>query len=65
MGTSPYNFLLNYRMTLAAKQLLLEEKVTEVAYAVGYLDSKSFARAFKKVHHLSPSKYKASVKRMP
>lgn len=65
VGTPPYNFLLNYRMTLAAKQLLLKQKVTQVAYSVGYVDTKSFARAFKKVHHVSPSQYRESVPKIP
>ena len=48
-----------------AKRLFREysENVAEVAQKLGYNDSAYFARAFRRVTHLSPTEYKKSVKK--
>lgn len=54
-GTSPYQYLLRRKMTLAA-EFLIEHGglVKEVAERVGYDDPYHFSRNFKAVHGISP-----------
>lgn len=57
-GASPKQYLLNYRMSIAAS--LLRNKnipVSVVAYSVGYSDIFTFSKMFKKHFGISPAKY--------
>lgn len=54
-GTSPYQYLLRRKMTLAAEYLLEHGGlVKEAAERVGYEDPYHFSRNFKAVHGISP-----------
>ena len=55
-GTSPYQYLLRKKMTLAA-ELLVDQGclVKEAAQRLGYTDPFHFARCFKAVHGVPPS----------
>jgi len=55
-GTSPYQYLLRRKMTLAAEWLVESgQTVKETAAAVGFSDPYHFSRCFKTVHGTSPS----------
>ncbi len=58
MNTTPYNVIVQIRMTQAA-QLLKEGKlnISEIAFEVGYQELSNFSRAFKKFHNISPRDY--------
>jgi len=55
---SPNEFIRNVRFKLACK-LLVERKltITEVAYELGFSDSRYFSTVFKKEIGMSPSEY--------
>lgn len=56
-GTSPYNYVLQRRMKLAAS--LLEKNIpTDVALQCGFPDLASFSKAFKKMYRIAPSVYR-------
>lgn len=57
-GQNFRDYVLNARTDLARK-LLLEHRlsISEIAYATGYQDYRSFSRAFKNVTGISPSDY--------
>ena len=57
-GQNFRDYVLNARTDLARK-LLLERRlsISEIAYATGYQDYRSFSRAFKNVTGISPSDY--------
>ena len=55
-GTSPYQYLLRRKMTLAAEYLIERGGlVKEAAERVGFADPYHFARCFKLVHGVTPS----------
>jgi len=57
-GKTPYQYLIEIRIT-KAQQLLKEGKiVSEVCFAVGFESLSSFASLFKKVAGISPSSYR-------
>lgn len=58
-GQTPYNYLLNVRIT-HAKEYLTKTKmsVTEVAYSVGFSSLERFSEMFKQVTGLSPLAYR-------
>lgn len=60
-GYTPQQYLINYRMKIA-KTLLKKENhpVQQVAFMVGYSDSFTFSKAFKKIVGLSPTEYRDS-----
>ncbi|TDC28033.1 AraC family transcriptional regulator [Streptomyces sp. 8K308] len=60
VGEPPLTYLTDWRMTLAA-DLLTESAATvgAVARQVGYADAFGFSAAFKRVHGVSPSEYRA------
>ena len=50
VGTGPLNYLLRWRMQLAAKRLLAgKESVNTIALSLGYESESSFGNAFKRV----------------
>jgi len=59
VGTPPMQYLANWRMQVAANQLLsTTDSVTLVANAVGYDSEAAFSRAFKKVLGVPPSEWR-------
>jgi AraC-like DNA-binding protein len=59
VGTPPMQYLTNWRMQVAAGQLLsTTDSVTVVANAVGYDSEAAFSRAFKKVVGAPPSEWR-------
>lgn len=63
-GTSPYQYLLRRKMTLAA-ELLVDQGclVKEAAQKLGYSDPFHFARCFKAVHGVPPSSIRGLASR--
>lgn len=55
---SPYEFITTYRLKQAASLLKSGQRVTEVAYAVGFANAQSFSIAFKKQFGQSPTEFK-------
>ena len=61
MKVSPQEFLMNFRMERARGLLRYTDRpVGEIAEEVGYADSMSFSKAFKKRFHLTPSEFRNS-----
>lgn len=59
MGISPIAYLNNYRLSIAANELLNTQKsITEIADSVGINDPVYFNKLFRKTYQLSPSKYR-------
>lgn len=55
IGTSPQEFLINYRMIKATELLKLTSlSVADIGKAVGYDNQLHFSRAFKKIYGVSP-----------
>ena len=58
MGISPKQYLVRYRMSLAAKLMTENQKsVSVAAYSVGYPDIFSFSKMFKRCYGVSPQEY--------
>ena len=58
-GTSPYHFLLNYRMRQVAMRLATShEPVSALAYDAGFGDLSTFNNRFRKVFGVSPRAYR-------
>jgi len=56
---SPYQYLMQLKMTAAAVRLQREDKlVKQIAYELGFSDPFHFSRAFKKVFGLSPAAFR-------
>jgi AraC-like DNA-binding protein len=61
VGTPPMQYLANWRMQLAAGQLIsTTDSVVAVANRVGYESEAAFSRAFKKLVGVSPSHWRRS-----
>ncbi len=58
-GIPPQKYVVKARISKAIAYLMNGEKIYHIAYKVGYDNSKSFARAFKRETGLSPQDYKA------
>lgn len=58
-GTSPYRYILNYRLN-AAKKFLSDtnETIDEISAKCGFSDTSSFIRAFKKQEKIPPLAYR-------
>ncbi len=55
VGSSPQQFLINYRMVKAAEMLkLTNQSVKDIGMMVGYPNQLHFSRAFKSVYGMSP-----------
>lgn len=62
-GMSPFKYILGCRMEKAKEYLALRiYKCTEVAYMVGFSDSRYFRKQFKKYFHQSPTEFLESLK---
>jgi AraC-like DNA-binding protein len=60
---SPGEFIRNVRLKHAAKLLLCNAgNVSEIAYTVGFNDSKYFSRSFKAEFGLTPTEYRDNQK---
>lgn len=61
-GESVFNFLLDYKLEYARKQLLTKEyNVSEISLQVGYSTASHFIAAFKKKYGTTPKQYIMSV----
>ena len=58
VGKPPMQYLMQWRMQLAAGLLARGEKVTNVAFDVGYESEAAFSRAFKKLTGYSPGTWR-------
>lgn len=62
-GVNLRDHILNEKMEFARRELLDPDfPVTEVAFKIGYRDYRSFSRAFKKIHGMTPSDFQAKFK---
>lgn len=62
MGTTPYNFLTNYRITQARELLdLTDLPVSQIAVKVGFNDESNFSTRFSKITGQSPMNYRKSA----
>jgi signal transduction histidine kinase/DNA-binding response OmpR family regulator len=59
---SPYEFITTYKLKHAATLLQSGQRVSEVAYSVGFTSAQSFSVAFKKYYGVVPSEYIGSQK---
>lgn len=63
IGMSPFKYIMGCRMEKAKEYLALcNYKCTEVAYMVGFSDSRYFRKQFKKYFHQSPTEFLESLK---
>ena len=61
-GESVFNFLLDYKLEFARKQLLSKKfNVSEISMQVGYSTASHFISAFKKKYGTTPKQYIMSV----
>lgn len=64
VGIPPKQYLVNYRMKIAASLLVDHERsVSAAAYSVGYTDTFNFSKMFKKHYGMSPTEYARIKKR--
>lgn len=62
-GKSPNDFIKDLRMMTAARRLLVtDERVSHIAYDVGYNDPNYFARTFRATFGVSPQQYRRSAR---
>lgn len=62
-GLSPIAYLNNYRLSIAADNLLKSDRtITEIAGSVGIFDPIYFNKMFRKAYQMSPSKYREVYK---
>ena len=62
MGTTPYNYLINFRITQAKELLVLTDRsVSEIAQEVGFGDASNFSTRFAKAAGQSPMQYRKSA----
>lgn len=63
VGTSPRDFLMQYRMNQAARLLCVTDlKIVEVSRRVGYQNQLHFSRAFRTFFGIPPREYRAKYK---
>ena len=57
-GQSPQNYLLFFRMKKAQELLTSTNfRIQDISHQIGYPDSQTFSKAFRRVYHISPSEY--------
>ena len=62
MGTTPYNYLVNFRITQAKELLVLtDHTVSEIAREVGFGDASNFSTRFSKATGQSPLQYRKNA----
>ena len=59
VGTTPVNYLLDYRLQKAAEELQHQGKrtISEIAYLCGFTDASYFNRCFRKKYGMTPTDY--------
>ena len=58
-GFSPYNYILNYRLTAAKRMLQTTEHTVEyISYDCGFTSPSSFIRAFKRIVGMPPTEFR-------
>lgn len=66
VGTTLHQYLMNYRLSVAADLLLeTDDAIEHIAGAVGFADAAYFAAGFKKKYGESPTRYRKQHQRMP
>ena len=58
INITPYQFVINIRMSYALEYLKGDHTITSIAEAIGYTDLKSFNKAFKLKYSMSATEYK-------
>ena len=59
MGSSPISYLNNFRLSLAANQMIETDKtINEISDAVGISDPLYFSKLFKKIYKMTPRQYR-------
>lgn len=62
MGTTPYNYLVNYRITQAKELLVLtDHSIGDIAHEVGFGDASNFSTRFTNATGQSPLQYRKSA----
>lgn len=62
MGTTPYNYLVNYRITQAKELLVLTDRgVADIAREVGFGDASNFSTRFSSATGQSPLQYRKTA----
>lgn len=62
MGTTPYNYLVNFRITQAKELLVLtDHTVSEIAREVGFGDASNFSTRFSRATGQSPAQYRRNA----
>lgn len=62
MGTTPYNYLVNYRITQAKELLVLtDHSISDIAHEVGFGDASNFSTRFASATGQSPLQYRKSA----
>lgn len=68
-GVTVSQYIKNRRLTLAAEELIVEDKrVIDIALKYGYESPEAFTKAFKRMHGIAPSalkKYNGKIKAFP
>ena len=59
IGTTPVNYLLDYRLKKATEELQHQDKrtISEIAYLCGFTDASYFNRSFRKKYGVTPTEY--------
>lgn len=57
-GTTPYDYLINYRISQAKMLLIQGKSITEISEKCGFGNANNFSRIFKKYNKISPGQYK-------
>ncbi|NJP40616.1 response regulator [Oscillospiraceae bacterium HV4-5-C5C] len=62
-GVNLRDYIMQEKMEYARKRLISPDTViTELSYQLGYRDYRSFSRAFKKIHGMTPSDFQAKYR---
>lgn len=63
IGQTPVTYLQQYRISVAAELLAhTDESVTEICFAVGFLDTSYFSKIFKRYMHMTPREFRNQSK---
>lgn len=62
LNVSPQQYLIKFKLSEGAKYLKTTDmSVSEIAEAVGYVDSCNFTRVFKQIYGVSPQTYRSTI----